>query len=240
MPMARLALPPPPVAGRRAAGKAKAAARAKRGARGGVAAGPLLALPALPAMPGLGPFGAAAMPGFGFPPAPPPAKKKGSKSDLLDAYYERWIDLSMEPFAAQVPMEAGTVVEIATTDANGTIDGTALLMVRQKYPPDTWGVFMEVAYAGASSPVQCVSLQQGFSAEFPAGTGPYLLHWCAGPAAQCMGNAGHKQALHAMHLRIHRASSVKEAWAVDLKALRRKLTDQSDDEDSDGNKDKVR
>ncbi len=113
-------------------------------------------------------------------------------------------------------------------------------MVRQKYPPDAWGVFLEVAYAGASSPLQCVSLRQGFSADYPAGTGPYVLHWCAGPAAQCMGNAGHKQALHAVHLRVRRASSVKEAWAVDLKALRKKLTDESDEDESDGAKENTK
>ncbi len=103
----------------------------------------MLALPAMPAQPGLGPFGAAPVPGFGLPPAPPPSKKKGTKTDPLDVYYERWLDLAVEPFAAQAPMDAGTVVEIATTDATGIIGGTALLMVRQKYPPDAWGVFLE-------------------------------------------------------------------------------------------------
>ncbi len=97
-----------------------------------------------------------------------------------------------------------------------------------------------MAYAGASSPLRCVSLQQAFSPDFPAGTGPYVVHWCAGPAVQCMGNAGHKQALHAVHLRVRRASSVKEAWAVDLKALRKKLTDESDEDESDGAKDNTK
>ncbi len=161
-PRARRPLPPTPVARQRAAGKASAAARAKRGAPAPAAAGPMPAPPAIPALPGLGPFGAAAGPGFGSPPVPPPSKKTGAKTDPLFTCYERWLDLAVESFAAQVPRDAGTVVEIATTVATRIIDGTALLQVRQKVPPNARGVSRGIPYAGASPSWQCISLRPGF------------------------------------------------------------------------------
>ena len=200
--------------------------------------------------PGVPPYG---VPGFGAVPffggagfgfqgfqnaAPPPSSSK-KKPDPLENYYERWLDLTMEPFAVQVEVAPGGIIEVATTDANGTVDGTALYMVRQKYPLDAWGCFFELAFAGASSPSQSVVLQQGFHRSYPLGGGPYLLHWCAGPSAQCQGVC-HRQALHSTYLRFRKLESIKEPWALDIKALRTEILGPAEEEVSSDKPDNVR
>ena len=220
-----------------------------------VPAPPMIHLPAWPPQPmfpggapyGAGPpqqpMGAAAMPGFGgpqfwpgaqpgFPPVPPaPASRKtGAKLDPLAPFYDRWLDLTVEPFAASVEVKPGSIIEIATMDGGGAVDGTAMLMVRQKHPMDSWGVHFEVAFAGASSPMQSVALQQAFSSDFPPGSTPYLLHWCAGPVQHCQG-LSYKQALHSGYLRFRRVGDIKEAWCLDFKAMLKKLSFESEEEE---------
>ncbi len=85
---------------------------------------------------------------------------------------------------------------MATENAQATVDGTALLAVRQRYPADQDGCYFEVAFGGASSPVQSVLLDSCFNSGYAVGTSPGVLH-----------------------VRPRRVSGIKEPWLADVGAL---------------------
>ncbi len=170
--MPALPAPKPAVAARKrgapkAAGQAARAPKVAGMALGGIGAGGFAApMGAFPPMP----------PGLGWPqPASPPGKKT-KKADPLDPYCERWIDFAQEPQAAYMEMPTGTLVEAAATDQAGTVDGTALFIVRCKYGPDGHGVFLEAAYGGASNPMQAATLTPSFDVQYLPGQCPAILH----------------------------------------------------------------
>ena len=155
--------PPPPVVAPMAGGPGALLAAAMRAAPGfGGPAVPVL--PAVPKFPGL--------------PAAPVARVTAS----LDS---PWIDSVGAPGAIDgLPLDAGTLVEIATHDGAGRISGTALFQVNTKAAPDAEGIFLEVKAAGASDPATRLAVDAAFPGSL-TGLPHAVVHICRAGFGTC-------------------------------------------------------
>ncbi len=190
-------------------------ARAKAGARARRPRAPAqqqqFALPAGPAG-GVGALGAAALGAI----VPFQGGAGAATADPLASYYERWLDLSMEPQALQLQLPHGTVLEAATIDAARGIDGTCLLVCRRKYNGDAVGAFFESAFAGASNPQHAVYLDASLSGTFPLAQSPAIAHWCVQGPANCPATAPSRNVLHLQWIRVRQKEHIQEPWVQDV------------------------
>ena len=85
-----------------------------------------------PAPPAAGGWGAGIAPYLGPAPA---VVKKGKKDDALEQHYESWLDIANNPALLMLELKSGVVMEGATMNGQGVIDGTCLLVIREKATP---------------------------------------------------------------------------------------------------------
>ena len=168
-------------------------------------------------------------------PPPPRSKALGLKMGLdpLEEHYERWLDIVNQPELLELTLPVGSVLETATVNSAGVIDGTCLWVLRYKGFPDQAGCFLEVAFGGASAPHHGVALDGAFGYHHKLGASPMVLHWCVRGAAECEAECPGRQVLHMQHLRVRRMNTIKDSWAKDLESVVKIVKDEQGEGDEE-------
>ena len=146
---------------------------------------------------------------------PPPPKGRDIDvhgwNDPLSGHYEKWLDIRAQPELLQMQLPTGTILETATVNGDGVIDGTCLWVLRYKGFPDQTGCFLEVAFGGASAPHHGVALDAAFGYHHKLGASPVVLQWCLHGASGCEAECPGRQVLHMQHLRIRSLWNIKDS-----------------------------
>ena len=106
----------------------------------------------------------------------------------------------------------GKVVETATWDGNGVVDGSSLFDIISASAVDNQGQCLEVRFAGCSVFARSIEMDS----LFPPGVGaPYctLVHICTTGRQACAFVAGQRHVLHIDMLRSRARSKIRESWA---------------------------
>ena len=167
--------------------------------------GPAGPAPPPAALGGGAPFAAAGLGMLGLGGVPvAPAVPKGT-----------WIRSPMSPTALDgAGLAAGSKVEVATYDANGVIDGSALFGITGLGAVDMLGAFAEVTFKGASNQARAIECDQLFPD--PGGAmgvaGRACIHFCRCQRTQGPAPLGMRLAVHVDTFRVREEGTLLEPW----------------------------
>ena len=126
-----------------------------------------------------------------------------------------WLVTQQLPGVLQMqPVLTGSLVEFATCDGQGVIDGTALARVTAAYAPDGAGQLLDTVFGGASSPVRAAQVDAGLNmAVGSCVLPPLLVHLCSGVPWNCRASFPQRACCHADTFRLRSPHLLHEPWA---------------------------
>ena len=112
-------------------------------------------------------------------------------------------------------LEPGTILEVATYESYGKMDGTALFIVQAAWPCDNTGMLVAAIAAGASVPAKQVEFEMNFPVPSGPGINPNAayLHLCRTAIAECLCDMQGWPCLHADLWRTRNPNTISEPWA---------------------------
>jgi hypothetical protein len=109
-------------------------------------------------------------------------------------------------------LQAGCILEFATANSLGAVDGSAMVVIKHPYAPDAAGQMFEATHAGSSNPMTSALLDQVLGGNFLS-PDRGLLHICRAGRPGCTAAMPGRPVYHIDCFRIRSLSSITEAWA---------------------------